>query len=136
MSDGRWCGPTVRTPDLKSGDREVKSCADKQLDLFELVPGSTLWLYLYMTYWSASRLSVAICIVFFTLAQCWSTLALYRATLACIGPHWPGIGPLWPMASNNYQPSHQVKTYYIIIMPSLETISVERLIEVLSIVLV
>ena len=37
--------------------------------------------------------------------------------------------------TSNYQPTHQLKTYYIIIMPSLETISVERLIEVSIIVL-
>ena len=37
--------------------------------------------------------------------------------------------------TSNYQPTHQLKTYYIIIMPSLETISVERLIEVSVIVL-
>ena len=63
FSDGRRCGRTVREVDLKSGDPEFKFCSDKQMDLFQVVSGSTLWLYLYMAYWSVSCLSAAICIV-------------------------------------------------------------------------
>ena len=35
------CGWVVRAPDLKSGDPEFDSCPDHQLDLFQVVPGST-----------------------------------------------------------------------------------------------
>ena len=31
----------IRAPDLKSGDPEFKSRSDHQLDLFQVVPGST-----------------------------------------------------------------------------------------------
>ena len=42
----RQCGRVVRALDLKSGDPKFKSCSDHQLDLFQVVPGSTLRLHL------------------------------------------------------------------------------------------
>ena len=47
------CGQVVRAPDLKSGNPEFKSHSDHQLDLFQVVPGSTPQLYLYKAIWSA-----------------------------------------------------------------------------------
>ena len=44
----------VRAPDLKSGDFEFKSRPDHQLDLFQVAPGSTPRLRLYIANWSAS----------------------------------------------------------------------------------
>ena len=43
-----------RALDLKSGDPEFKSRSDHNVDLFQLVPGSTPQLYQYMANWSAS----------------------------------------------------------------------------------
>lgn len=39
---------------LKSGDLEFKSRSVHQLDLFQVVPGSTPWLCLYIANWSAT----------------------------------------------------------------------------------
>ena len=44
----------VWSPDLKSGDPEFKPRSDHWLDLFEVVPGSTPRLRLYIANWSAS----------------------------------------------------------------------------------
>ena len=44
----------VKVPDLKSGDPEFKSCSDHLLDLFQVSPGSTPRLHLYIANWSAS----------------------------------------------------------------------------------
>ena len=45
----------VRVQDLKSGDPKFKSCPNHQQDLFQVVPGSTSWLCLYiMANWSTS----------------------------------------------------------------------------------
>ena len=41
----------VRALDLKTGDPEFKSCSDYQLDLFQVVPGSTPRLHLYIANW-------------------------------------------------------------------------------------
>ena len=41
-------------PDLKSGDAELKSSSDNELDLFQVVSGSTPRLRLYKANWSAS----------------------------------------------------------------------------------
>ena len=55
-------GRVVRAQDLKSGDPEFKSRSDHYLDLFELVPGSTPRLRLYIANWSAScQLGFLIC---------------------------------------------------------------------------
>ena len=43
----------VRAPDLKSGDPVYKSHSNYQLKLFQLVPGSTTLLRLYIVIWSA-----------------------------------------------------------------------------------
>ena len=44
----------ARVPDLKSGDPEFKSRSDHELDLFQVVLGSTPRQYLYIAYWFAS----------------------------------------------------------------------------------
>ena len=48
------CGWGVWVPDLKSRDPEFRSCSDHQMDFFEVVPDSTLWLGLHIANWSAS----------------------------------------------------------------------------------
>ena len=50
----RQRGRVVRASDLKSGDPEFGSRSDHLLDLFQVVPGSTPWLRLYIANWSAS----------------------------------------------------------------------------------
>ena len=51
----RWqCGQVVREPDLKSSNPDFKSHTDHQLDLFQVVLGSTPRLGLYKANWSAS----------------------------------------------------------------------------------
>ena len=47
-------GRVVRAPDLNSGDPEVKSHPDYQLDFFQVAPGSTPRLRLYTANWSVS----------------------------------------------------------------------------------
>ena len=54
LDSRRQHGQVVRALDLKSGDTGFQFCSDHQLDLFQLVPGSTLRLCLYMANWSAS----------------------------------------------------------------------------------
>jgi len=49
----RQCGRVVRVPDLKSGDLEFKSHPDYQLDLFQVAPGSTPRLRLFIVNCSA-----------------------------------------------------------------------------------
>ena len=44
----------VRAPDLKSADPEFKLRFDHQLDLFQVIPGSTPRLRLYTANWSTS----------------------------------------------------------------------------------
>ena len=44
----------VRVPDLKSRGAEFKFHTDQQLGLFQVVPGSTPQLCLYLANWSAS----------------------------------------------------------------------------------
>ena len=44
----------IRAPDLKSGDPEFKFCFDHQLDLFQVFPGSTPQVLLYIATWSFS----------------------------------------------------------------------------------
>ena len=57
----------VRARDLKSGDPEFKSRSDHWLDLFEVVPGSTPGLCLYIANWSAScQLGFLTCQVHFS----------------------------------------------------------------------
>ena len=56
-----------RAPDSKSGDPEFKSRSDHQLDLFEVIPGSSPRLRLYITNWSAScQLGFLTCSVYFS----------------------------------------------------------------------
>ena len=45
-----WLG----APDLKSGDPEFKSCYDHQLEMLQVLTGSTPRLRLYTANWSAS----------------------------------------------------------------------------------
>jgi len=42
----------IRPPALKPGDSEFRSCSDLQVDLLEVVPGSTPELCLYIANWS------------------------------------------------------------------------------------
>ena len=44
----------VRALDLKSGDPKFKSCSDHQVDLFQVVLGSTPQLHLNIVNWSTS----------------------------------------------------------------------------------
>ena len=56
----------VRAPDVKSVDPEFNSRSDHQLDLLQLVPGSTLRLRLYAANWSTScQLAFLTCSVSF-----------------------------------------------------------------------
>ena len=52
----RQRGRVVRVLDLKSGEPEFKFRSDHQLDLFQVAPGSTPRLRLYIANWSASCL--------------------------------------------------------------------------------
>ena len=60
FENGRFCarhiqrGRVVRVLDLKSGDPELKSHPDHQVDLFQVAPGSTARVRLYIANWSAS----------------------------------------------------------------------------------
>ena len=47
-------GRVVRAPELKYGDPAFKSRSDQQLDLFQVVSGSTPRLRLYKANWFAS----------------------------------------------------------------------------------
>ena len=84
----------VRVLDLKSGDPKFKSCSDHQLDLSQVVPGSTPWLHLYIANWSAScQLGFLTC----------SVHLFYSVDICIVGPHHP-------MAAN-YQPNYQINYY-------------------------
>ena len=50
----RQHGWDVRVLDFKSGDPKSKSLSDRQVDLFQVVPGLTSRLRLYIANWSAS----------------------------------------------------------------------------------
>ena len=50
----RQCGRVVRVLDSKSADPEFKFCSDHQLDLLQVVLGSTPRLRLYIANWSPS----------------------------------------------------------------------------------
>ena len=55
LREAAWpSGRVVRVPDLKSGDPEFKSRPDHQLDLSQVVLGSTPRLLLYIANWFAS----------------------------------------------------------------------------------
>ena len=85
----------VRVADLKSGSPEFKSRSDHQLDLFQVVPGSTSWLHLYIANWSAScQLGFLTC----------SVHSLNSVALCIVGPH--------QFVAANYYPTHQIKYYY------------------------
>ena len=73
----RQRGRVVRVRDLKFGDPEFKSHSNHQLDLFQVVPGSTPWLHLYIPNWSAShQVGLLTHYVFFSsLSWSWKALA-------------------------------------------------------------
>ena len=76
--------------DLKSGDPKVKSCSDHQLDLFQVVPGSTPQPLLYIANWSASCQ-----LVFLT-----SSVHLFCSVDICL------VGPHQLMAANHRSTYH------------------------------
>ena len=88
MQQRRKRRQVFRMPDLKSGDPEFKSCSDRQLDLFQVVPGSTSQLCLYEANWSAlCQLGFLTC----------SVHLFCSVTIYIVGPN---------------QPIHQIKFSY------------------------
>ena len=64
FSEFKW---SYLTPDLRSGDLEFSSRPDHLLDLFQLVPGSTPRLHVYIANWSVShQLGFLTCSVYFS----------------------------------------------------------------------
>lgn len=55
----------VRPPALKPGDSELRSRSDLQVDLLEVVPGSTPELCLHIANWSC-QLGFLTCEIYFT----------------------------------------------------------------------
>ena len=68
----------VGDPGLKSGTAEFKSRSDHLVDLFQVFPGSTPQLLLYLSNWSASCQLV--------LLTC-SVHLLYSVTICIVGAH-------------------------------------------------
>ena len=82
----------VSALDSKSNNLKFKSCSGHLLDLFQVVPGSTPWLHLYIANWSAScQLGFLTC----------SVHSLYSVAICLVGPHQA-------MAAND-QTSYQIK---------------------------
>ena len=92
----RIISPEIRPKSFRTFEKQAPN---HQLNLSQVVSGSTLWLRLYIANWSAScQLGFLTC----------SVHLLYSVDICTIGPHQP--------VAANYQPTYQINDLQLLVL--------------------